>query len=79
MSYLEHLKKIKMHYSKRFLVVYDENDLVSRIRSIPEPAKYRKKNNIKKLNTQEGLIKILENDKRKRDTTLLQRQAWLYG
>jgi hypothetical protein len=66
MSYLTHLKRNKMHYSSRWIVKYDDNDLVREVKLIFDPEEYRKSSKSRTLNTQEGLIKILENDKEKR-------------
>ena len=66
MSYLTHLKRNKMHYSERWIVKYDDNDLIREVKLIFNPEEYRKLSRPRKLNTQEGLIKILENDKEKR-------------
>jgi len=66
MSYLSHLKRNKMHYSSRWIVKYDENDLVREVKLIFNPEEYRQSSRARRLNTQEGLIKILENDKKNR-------------
>tara|TARA_R100000458_G_C8267147_1_gene242136 strand:+ start:912 stop:1127 length:216 start_codon:yes stop_codon:yes gene_type:complete len=66
MSYLTHLKRKKMHYSSRWIVKYDKNNLVREVKLIFNPEEYRKLSKARPLNTQEGLIKILENDKSKR-------------
>ena len=66
MSYLSHLKRNKMHYSNRWIVKYDKNDLVREVKLIYSPEEYRKSSKSRTLNTQEGLIKILENDKKRR-------------
>lgn len=66
MSYLTHLKRNKMHYSERWIVKYDDNDLVREIKLIFNPEEYRAFKKPRTLNTQEGLIKILENDKKRR-------------
>tara|TARA_B100001094_G_scaffold140387_2_gene136047 strand:- start:8140 stop:8364 length:225 start_codon:yes stop_codon:yes gene_type:complete len=69
MSYLAHLKRNKMHYSSRWIVKYennDTNDLVREVKLIFNPQEYRKSSRSRTLNTQEGLIKILENDKERR-------------
>ena len=71
MSYLTHLKRNKMHYSERWIVKYDDNDLVREIKLIFNPEEYRAFKKPRTLNTQEGLIKILENDKKRR----LQKQS----
>jgi hypothetical protein len=68
MSYLTHLKRNKMHYSSRWIVKYDDNDLIREVKLIFNPEEYRKSSQARKLNTQEGLIKILENDKERRNT-----------
>ena len=65
MSYLTHLKKTKMHYSSRWIVKYD-NDLVKEVKLIYSPDEYRSFKKARTLNTQKGLIKILENDKERR-------------
>ena len=69
MSYLTHLKRTKMHHSERWIVKYnDDNDLIREVKLIFNPDEYRRWDNARKLNTKEGLIKILENDKIKRNT-----------
>tara|TARA_R100000963_G_scaffold33458_1_gene25831 strand:- start:245 stop:454 length:210 start_codon:yes stop_codon:yes gene_type:complete len=69
MSYLAHLKRTKMHHSERWIVKYDDdNDLIREVKLIFNPDEYRRWDNARKLNTKEGLIKILENDKIKRNT-----------
>ena len=70
MSYLTHLKRNKMHYSSRWIVKFDDNDLVREVKLIFNPEEYRKSSKPRTLNTQEGLIKILENDKKRRHDTL---------
>ena len=71
MSYLAHLKRTKMHHSERWIVKYDDADLVREVKLIFNPDEYRKALRPRTLNTQEGLIKILENDKKRR----LQKQS----
>lgn len=69
MSYLAHLKKTKMHHKNRWVVKYDKyEDLVREVKLIFNPEEYRKFPNARRLNTQKGLIKILENDKERRNT-----------
>tara|TARA_R110001592_G_scaffold144342_2_gene367438 strand:+ start:255 stop:461 length:207 start_codon:yes stop_codon:yes gene_type:complete len=68
MSYLSHLKRSKMHYSNRWIVKYDSENLVREVKLIYSPEEYRKFKRPRKLNTQEGLIKILENDKERRNS-----------
>jgi len=66
MSYLAHLKRNKHHHSSRWIVKYDDENLVREVKLIYSPEEYRKFKRPRKLNTQEGLIKILENDKERR-------------
>ena len=66
MSYLTHLKRTKMHYSSRWIVKFDDDDLVREVKLIFNPEEYRKSTKPRTLNTQEGLIKILERDKKNR-------------
>tara|TARA_R100000742_G_C4230612_1_gene52271 strand:+ start:462 stop:665 length:204 start_codon:yes stop_codon:yes gene_type:complete len=66
MSYLAQLKRKKMHYKNRWIVKYDDNKLVREVKLIFNPEEYRTFKNSRPLNTQNGLIKILENDKEKR-------------
>ena len=68
MTYLTHLKRNKMHYSSRWIVKYDNNNLVREVKLIYSPEEYRKSSRSRKLNTQDGLIKILENDKERRNS-----------
>jgi hypothetical protein len=70
MTYLAHLKRNKMHHSSRWIVKYDDN-LVKEVKLIYSPDEYRKSKKSRTLNTQDGLIKILENDKERR----LQKQS----
>ena len=67
MSYLTHLKRNKHHHSSRWIVKYDqEGYLVREVKLIYSPEEYRESKKPRTLNTQEGLIKILENDKERR-------------
>ena len=66
MNYLAHLKRHKMHHASRWIVKYDNEGLIREVKLIFNPEEYRKLKNAKSLNTQEGLIKILEADKSKR-------------
>jgi len=74
MSYLAHLKRNKHHYQNRWIVKYDDDNLVREVKLIYSPEEYRKSSRSRTLNTQEGLIKILENDKERRNTALLHRE-----
>ena len=66
MSYLTHLKRSEHHYSSRWIVKYDDNDLVREVKLIYSPEEYRANKKPRTLNTKDGLIKILENDKERR-------------
>ena len=69
MTYLSHLKRNKMHYQSRWIVKYDEfGYLIREVKLIYSPDEYRKSSRSRKLNTQDGLIKILENDKERRNS-----------
>jgi|TARA_R100000655_G_scaffold20950_1_gene43080 hypothetical protein len=68
MSYLTHLKRSKHHYSSRWIVKYNDEGLVREVKLIFNPEEYRKSKRARTLNTQQGLIKILENDKERRNT-----------
>ena len=67
MSYLTHLKRTKHHYQSRWIVKFDDEDLIREVKLIFNPDEYRKALKPRTLNTQEGLIKILEKDKKKRN------------
>ena len=63
MSYLTHLKRQKHHYKCRWIVKYDdEGYLIREVKLIYSPEEYRNMKNSRKLHTQKGLIKILENN-----------------
>ena len=67
MNYLTHLKRNRHHYSSRWIVKTDnKTGLIKEVKLIYSPEEYRKSSRSKTLNTQEGLIKILEADKLKR-------------
>ena len=69
MSYLTHLKRNKMHYSSRWIVKEDNTTgLIREVKLIFNPEEYKKGAKPRKLHTQNGIIKILENDKEKRNT-----------
>ena len=69
MNYLTHLKRNKMHRSNRWIVKWSD-DLIKEVKLIFNPEEYRKMKNAKPLHTQNGLIKILENDKARRNQTV---------
>ena len=54
-----------MHHSSRWIVKY-KDDLVQEVKLIFNPEEYRAYKKPRTLNTQEGLIKILERDKKNR-------------
>ena len=70
-DYLGFLRNHKMHYKSRWVVKYNDKELIKEVKLIFNPERYRKRPNAKKLHTQKGLIKILQNDKEKRSTQLL--------
>ena len=45
-----------------WIVKYNEDNLVREVKLIYSPDEYRKSKKARTLNTQDGLIKILEND-----------------
>jgi hypothetical protein len=59
MSYLQFLKRNKMHHTSRWVVKYD-NDKIREVKLIFDPDEYRKGSRARTLHTQQGLIKILE-------------------
>ena len=67
MSYLTHLKRTKHHHSCRWVVKYDDSKLVREVKLVYNPDEYRTGKQARTLNTIKGLIKILENDKEKRN------------
>ena len=70
-DYLGFLRNHKMHYKSRWVVKFNAKDLIKEVKLIFDPERYRKRANAKRLHTQKGLIKILENDKERRNTELL--------
>ena len=67
MSYLTHLKRATHHHSCRWVVKYDDSKLVREVKLVYNPDEYRTGNQARSLHTIKGLIKILENDKNKRN------------
>ena len=65
-DYLGFLRNHKMHYKSRWVVKYNAKELIKEVKLIFNPERYRKRHNAKKLHTQKGLIKILENDRETR-------------
>jgi hypothetical protein len=79
---LSFLKRNKLHHESRWIIKYVDNDkqnLVREVKLVYCPDEYRGVSRPRVLHTQEGLIKILKNDKRRRHPKLLQRQERLYG
>ena len=70
-DYLGFLRNHKMHYKSRWVVKYNAKELIKEVKLIFDPERYRKRANAKRLHTQQGLIKILENDKERRSAELL--------
>jgi hypothetical protein len=68
MSYLQFLKRNKMHYASRWIVKYNKEDFIREVKLVYNPDEYRNIKRPRKLHTQNGLIKILENDKERRNT-----------
>ena len=72
MNYLTHLKRNKHHYKSRWICKYDEDGyLIREVKLIFNPEQYRKRKNRRKLHTRKGLIKILENDRQRRNPNIL--------
>ena len=72
MSYLTHLKRTKMHHSERWIVKYDDEGLVREVKLIYKPSEYyamnkHKGENARPLHNKNALIKILENEKSRRN------------
>ena len=66
MSYIKFLKKQKLHHATRWVVKYNkETDTIREVKMIFNPEAYRKGSKARPLHTQNGLIKILENERRK--------------
>ena len=75
MSYLTHLKRSSNHTDTRWVVKYDKKGLVREVKQIYKPSEYyamnlHKGKNARSLHNKNALIKILENDKTKRNTLL---------
>ncbi len=66
MSYLTHLKRSKHSKDSRWIVKYNKDDFVREVKLIFNPNEYRNGKRSRKLQTQKGLISILEKDKQKK-------------
>ena len=74
MSYLTHLKRSEHHYSSRWIVKYDDGEpaLIREVKLIYKPSEYyamnkHKGENARPLHNKNALIKILENEKSRRN------------
>tara|TARA_R100000458_G_C8247671_1_gene225212 strand:+ start:267 stop:485 length:219 start_codon:yes stop_codon:yes gene_type:complete len=72
MSFLTFLKRKELDPSIRWIVKYDKNDFVREVKQIYKPSEYYASNkhkgkNARSLHNQNALIKILENDKTRRN------------
>ncbi len=66
MSYLNHLKRIRMHKDSRWIVKNNpENGKIREVKLIFNPAEYQKGKRARILYNQKEIIKLLENDKKK--------------
>jgi hypothetical protein len=72
MSYLNHLKRHAHCPSCRWIVKYNNKDLVREVKLVYNPDEYSRENakkygyKARKLYTRKGLIRVLETDKEKR-------------
>ena len=67
MTFLKHLKRSDFSSDLRWIVKYNKNGSIKEVKLIFNPEEYRSLKNSKPLHTQNGLIKILENDKARRN------------
>jgi hypothetical protein len=72
MSFLKHLKKTTHDDSIRWIVKYNSKDIVREVKQIYKPSEYyamnlHKGKNARPLHNKNALIKILEEDKEKRN------------
>ena len=73
MSYLTHLKRANHSTDSRWIVKRDDQNYIREVKLVYNPDEYSKANakrhghKARKLYTRKGLIKVLENDKEKRD------------
>ena len=72
MSYLKHLKQTEHDKNCRWIVKYaknNEENLIREVKLIYKPSEYyaSKKENARPLHNKNALIKILENDKARRN------------
>ena len=72
MSFLTHLKKTTHDHSIRWIVKYNSKNIVREVKQIYKPSEYyamnlHKGKNARPLHNKNALIKILEEDKEKRN------------
>ena len=72
MGFLTHLKKTEHSDDTRWIVKYDKKDLVREVKQIYKPSEYYSMNlhqgkNARPLHNKNVLIKILEDDKARRN------------
>ena len=72
MSYLTHLKRVDNHIDTRWIVKYTTKGLVREVKQIYKPSEYYASNlhrgeNARPLHNKNALIKILEDDKERRN------------
>ena len=72
-SYLDHLKRSDNHLDTRWIVKYSKNGLVREVKQVYKPSEYYKLNrhkgtSPKPLHNKNVLIKILEDDRKKRNS-----------
>tara|TARA_R110002020_G_scaffold252540_2_gene466465 strand:- start:4748 stop:4984 length:237 start_codon:yes stop_codon:yes gene_type:complete len=75
MNYLTHLKKNEQSEDNRWIVKYNKEGFVKEVKLIYNPVEYYKLNmhkgkNARPLHNKNVLIKILENDKTRRNTKM---------
>ena len=73
MSYLTHLKRVDNHIDTRWIVKYNTKGLVREVKQIYKPSEYYASNlhrgkNARPLHNKNALIKILEDDKGRRNS-----------
>ena len=71
MSFLQHIKRIEVDASERWIVKYDKKGLIREVKQIYKPSEYyaankHKGKNARPLHNKNALIKILEDDRIKR-------------
>tara|TARA_R100000742_G_C4251694_1_gene69955 strand:+ start:435 stop:662 length:228 start_codon:yes stop_codon:yes gene_type:complete len=71
MRFLQHIKRVELNDNERWIVKYDKKGLVREVKQIYKPSEYyalnkHKGKNARPLHNKNALIKILENDYKKR-------------